>query len=71
MVENVRDRIWVEHVRDRIWVQHDGTPAHYRQAVRNFLNEQFNKRWIGRGGPMSWPPRSPDLMKFDFSRGDM
>ncbi|GBM88486.1 hypothetical protein AVEN_269361-1 [Araneus ventricosus] len=23
-------------------------------------------RWIGRGGPVLWPPRSPDLTPLDF-----
>ena len=23
-------------------------------------------RWIGRGGPIAWPPRSPDLSCLDF-----
>jgi hypothetical protein len=23
-------------------------------------------RWIGRGGPIAWPPRSPDLTPLDF-----
>ncbi|GBM95153.1 hypothetical protein AVEN_17586-1 [Araneus ventricosus] len=23
-------------------------------------------RWIGRGGPVAWPPRSPDLNPLDF-----
>jgi len=24
------------------------------------------ERWIGRGGPIPWPPRSPDLNSLDF-----
>jgi hypothetical protein len=23
-------------------------------------------RWVGRGGPIAWPPRSPDLTPLDF-----
>jgi hypothetical protein len=26
----------------------------------------YNGRWIGRGGPTAWPPRSPDLNSLDF-----
>jgi hypothetical protein len=26
----------------------------------------FNNRWIGRGGSISWAPRSPDLTPLDF-----
>jgi hypothetical protein len=30
------------------------------------LNEKFPNAWIGRGGPIPWPPRSPDLTPVDF-----
>ncbi|EZA62612.1 hypothetical protein X777_10243, partial [Ooceraea biroi] len=33
---------------------------------RNILNESFPDRWIGRGGRISWPARSPDLTPLDF-----
>lgn len=26
----------------------------------------YGARWIGRGGPVQWPPRSPDLTPLDF-----
>ncbi|CAH2001904.1 unnamed protein product, partial [Acanthoscelides obtectus] len=26
----------------------------------------YSERWIGRGGPVAWPPRSPDLNPLDF-----
>jgi hypothetical protein len=26
---------------------------------------QYHDRWIGRGGPTAWPPRSPDLNPLD------
>ncbi|EFN61939.1 hypothetical protein EAG_00101, partial [Camponotus floridanus] len=47
-------------------LQQDGAPPHYARIVRDFLNERFNNRWIGRGGPIAWPPRSPDLTSPDF-----
>ena len=34
--------------------------------MRNYLNTRFGHRWIGRGGPQAWPPRSPDLNPLDF-----
>lgn len=49
-----------------MWLQHDGAPAHFGQIVRDFLNQNYNQQWIGRGGPVSWPPRSPDLTPLDF-----
>lgn len=46
--------------------QHDGAPAHFEHRVRDYLNAEFPGRWIGRGGPIAWPPRSPDLTPLDF-----
>jgi hypothetical protein len=34
--------------------------------VIEFLNEDYEGRWIGRGGPMAWPPQSPDLNSLHF-----
>ena len=50
----------------RMWFQQDGAPPHYSREVREYLNEEFPNRWIGRSGPVNWPPRSPDLTKMDF-----
>ena len=52
--------------RQRMWFQHDGTPAHFSRPVRRFLNRQFAEKWIGRGGPIPWPARSPDMTPMDF-----
>jgi len=30
------------------------------------LNDTFPNRWIGRGGTINQPPRSPDLTPLDF-----
>ena len=30
------------------------------------LNESFPNCWLGRGGPVAWPPRSPDLTPLDY-----
>ncbi|GBM62951.1 hypothetical protein AVEN_160231-1 [Araneus ventricosus] len=45
---------------------HDGAPAHFNIDVRNYLNATFRARWIGNDGPVSWPPRSPDLSSLDY-----
>jgi len=45
--------------------QHDGAPPHFSRAVRQHLDETFTC-WIGRGGTIPWPPRSPDLTPMDF-----
>lgn len=46
--------------------QQDGAQPHWGLHVRGFLNETFPDRWIGRGGPIPWPPRSPDITPLDF-----
>ena len=53
-------------VRRRMWFQQDGAPAHFHNGVRNYLNVQFPNRWIGRNGPVAWPPRSPNMTSLDF-----
>ena len=32
----------------------------------SFLMKHFSDRWIGRDGPISWPPCSPDITPLDF-----
>lgn len=52
--------------RRAMWLQNDGCPAHYARGVRNYLDQTYPQRWIGRLGPILWPPRSPDLNPLDF-----
>lgn len=54
------------NIRRQMWFQHDGAPAHFSNEVRQHLNAVYNNQWVGRGGPVSWPPRSPDLTPLDF-----
>lgn len=54
---------------DEIWFQQDGAPPHWALAVRAQLNQFFPQRWIGRGGPINMPPRSPDLTVMDYFFG--
>ena len=49
-----------------MWYQHDEAPAHFSIAARQVLNDKYPNRWIGRGGPVHWPPRLPDLTPLDF-----
>ena len=53
-------------VRERLWFQHDGAPAYFALDVREYMNNVFPNRWSGKGGPVQWPPRSPDLTPMDF-----
>lgn len=54
------------YTRMRMYFQQDGAPPHFAIDVRNYLNEMYPQRWIGRGGPIRWPARSPDLTAPDF-----
>lgn len=49
-----------------LWFQHDGAGPHFSVPVRDHLNQHYTNRWIGRGGPVNWPPRSPDLTPLDY-----
>lgn len=48
-----------------VWFQQDGAPPHFSCIVRHWLDENF-PNWIGRGGPIPWPLRSPDHTPMDF-----
>lgn len=59
-------RAWKSSQRT-MWFQHDGCPVHFVLVVRNWLNQQYPERWIGRGSEvLAWPARSPDLTPLDF-----
>ena len=42
-------------------MQDDGASPHCALCFRQVMNEIFDEKWIGRGGSVAWPPRSPDL----------
>ncbi|GBM70439.1 hypothetical protein AVEN_154432-1 [Araneus ventricosus] len=43
-----------------------GPPAHYSIDVLLHLNATYGQQWIGQGGPVLWPARSPDLTCLDY-----
>lgn len=49
-----------------VWYQHDGAPAHAYRRSCLWLDSTFGRKWIGPGGPVLWPARSPDLTPLDF-----
>jgi len=49
-----------------MWFQHDGAPVHFSLNVRNHLAAVYGQHWIGRGGPVPWPPHFPDLTCLEF-----
>jgi hypothetical protein len=38
-------------VRARMWYMHNGAPAHFSRDARDVLNNTYDDRWLGRGGP--------------------
>jgi hypothetical protein len=55
----------LEDLQPHVIFQQDGAPPHWGLCVRDFLNEQFPDRWIGRDGLIPWPPRLPDITPLD------
>jgi len=37
--------------------QQDVAPVHYGRQVRQFLDNEFSGRWLGRCGPLTWSKR--------------
>lgn len=52
--------------RSTLWFQHDGASIHSTVAVRNYLDDLFRGKWIGRYSQYPWPARSPDITPLDF-----
>ena len=40
-------------IRFRMRFMHDGAPSHFSRVARQFLNQHFANKWIGRGGPIA------------------
>jgi hypothetical protein len=49
------------HVRGELCLQKDSATPHFGSQITEFLNRNLQNRRIGRQGPITWPPRSPDL----------
>lgn len=52
------------YTRQQLGFMHDGAQPTLALLLGNFLTNIG--RWIGRGGPTAWSPRSPDLNLLDF-----
>ena len=50
--------------------QQDGAPPHFSNKTRSLLNQRLDNRWIGRGGPIPWPPGPPISPSAIFFFGD-
>jgi hypothetical protein len=49
------------HQQQHMSFMRDGAPPYFLRIIRQHLNQIFGERTIGRGSPVDWPPRSPDL----------
>jgi hypothetical protein len=54
-LEMLQNYVWPEisqweNIEELIFM-HDGAPSHYAGIVRNWLDDNFSGRWIGRRGP--------------------
>ncbi|RLU20535.1 hypothetical protein DMN91_007145 [Ooceraea biroi] len=49
-----------------MWFQQDGCPSHTSRVARAVINNMFSNKWIGKYGPIDFPPRSPDLTVLDY-----
>jgi hypothetical protein len=47
--------------RAQMWFMHDGAPPHFTITVREHLHNTYPEQWIGHGGTITWPMRSPNL----------
>jgi hypothetical protein len=56
----------INHHNNQMWFMQDGAPAHFNRNAREFLNNNYTNRWIGRRGPIAWPARSPDLNPLEY-----
>ncbi|KFM61440.1 Transposable element Tcb1 transposase, partial [Stegodyphus mimosarum] len=57
----------LEELQPHVFLQQDGAPPHWDNIDLSSLNHHFTGRWIGRRGPIPWPPRSPDITSLNFS----
>lgn len=54
-------------VRLDMYFQLDGASIHNALTVRQWLDQNYPQKWIGRNSRLIlWPPRSPDLTPLDF-----
>jgi hypothetical protein len=44
----------------------DGAPSHCGRTGSDYLDATLPNRWLGRDGPLAWPPSSPDITPLDL-----
>jgi hypothetical protein len=46
---------------DGMLLQQAGEPSYFHKEMTDILSGRHPEKWIVRGGPITWPPHSPDL----------
>ena len=57
----LQPQLFPDNILDFVVFQQDGALPHFAHIVRNYLNETFKRRWIGRVSSRFWAARSRDL----------
>jgi len=47
-------------------IHYSGKPPHFHTELRFLLDGKFPFKWIDRGVPITWTPRSPNLSAPEF-----
>jgi hypothetical protein len=47
-------------------LRYDGLSPHFGRVETAFFKENYEEKWLGRGTPVAWSPRSPDLKHIVF-----
>ena len=66
--QSLEPQLLADNILDLAVFQQDSAPPLFAHIVRNYLNERFPGRWIGRGSPQFWTARSPYLTLLEFFR---
>lgn len=53
-------------VSGQMYFHRDGAESLYTQHVKQYSHKCFLDHWLGHGGPLAWPPRSPDLTLLNY-----
>lgn len=57
---NLLEELPLTYIKD-LFYQHNGNPVHCHKIVRKYMNKKYGERWIGKDGPIPWPPKTEDL----------
>ena len=65
-LENAFQKTIHPDLKNKLFISVEDYQIDTDEGIIVFLDENFDERWIGRGGSVSWAPRSPVLTPLDF-----